>query len=66
MLTCREASHLLSEGLDRPLRPWERLGLRIHLGICRGCSAAEGQLRILRKAMAALAGRPDERDAGRK
>ncbi len=53
MLTCREASRLVSEGLDRHL-PWtRRLSLRLHLMMCRGCSRfrrqVEGLDRLVRR-----------------
>jgi hypothetical protein len=59
MLSCREASHLLSDQMDRPLRPSERLTLRIHLAMCRSCSRAEEQLRFIRKAIVEFVERRD-------
>lgn len=47
MLTCKEAIRLVSEGLDREL-PWpRRLGLKMHLLMCRHCSAYNRQIRGL-------------------
>lgn len=66
MLSCREASRLQSDGLDRTLRPGERLALQFHLLMCRACSAADKQLGFLRKAMSGLAKRPGEGDSARK
>ena len=37
MLTCKQASQLLSQSLDRPLTRGERFRLRFHLLICRFC-----------------------------
>jgi len=54
MPSCREASRLLSDRLDRPLRFGERLGLHLHLAVCRACSRAEKQFDFLRKAMSEL------------
>jgi len=34
---CREASRLQSEALDQPLSLPQRLGLRLHLLICKWC-----------------------------
>jgi hypothetical protein len=62
MLSCHEASRLLSDRLDRRLRPWERLALRIHLAMCRGCSRADEQLRFLHKAMSVFARRRGKDD----
>ena len=47
MLTCKEAIRLVSEGLDRNL-PWsKRLAMKMHLLMCRHCSAYSRQLRGL-------------------
>lgn len=59
MLSCQEASRLLSDRLDRPLPPRERLALRLHLAMCRGCSRAAEQLQFIRKAMALFGNRRD-------
>ena len=37
MLSCREATRLVSEKLDRDLSFWRRLGLHLHVFMCRGC-----------------------------
>ena len=37
-LTCKEATGLISQALDRQLSRWERLILRLHLLICDACS----------------------------
>ncbi|HUG76154.1 MAG TPA: zf-HC2 domain-containing protein [Burkholderiales bacterium] len=54
MLNCREVSALLSDQLDRRLSLRERIGLRLHLAMCRACGRVEGQLRFLREAMCGL------------
>lgn len=54
MLTCRQATRLMSEGMDRPLRPGERLQLRLHLAFCRGCRAFKRQTAFLRRASRAF------------
>jgi len=56
-ITCRQASHLVSEQQDRPLSWSERASLRVHLGICAGCVRISGQMDFLRRAMARYAGR---------
>jgi len=48
MLTCKEATALMSQGLDRKLTFAERFGLRLHVLICRGCRATERHLEFLR------------------
>ena len=55
MLSCKEVTRLVSQGLDRRLGFGERLRLRIHLAICDGCANFRRQMLFLRKAMARLA-----------
>lgn len=55
MLSCKEATHLVSQGLDRRLGLAERVRLRLHLAICDGCSNFRKQMAFLRKAMRRLA-----------
>ncbi len=51
MMTCKEASRLISEGQERPMKLMERWGLRIHLWICDNCRRFERQVRFLRQAL---------------
>ena len=55
ILSCKEATPLVSQGLDRRLGFVERLALRLHLAICNGCSNFSKQVAFLRKAMRRLA-----------
>ena len=55
ILSCKEATHLVSQGLDRRLGLAERLALRLHLAICNGCTNFSKQVQFLRKAMRRLA-----------
>jgi hypothetical protein len=55
ILSCKEATQLVSQGLDRRLGLAERLALRLHLAICDGCSHFRKQVLFLRKAMRRLA-----------
>jgi hypothetical protein len=48
--SCREATRLQSEALDRPLPLRQRIGLRIHLVLCRWCKRYGKQIRFLRSA----------------
>ena len=57
-LTCKEASRLVSEGLDRRLGGWDRVRVRLHLAICEGCTNFKKQMLFLRKALARLADQP--------
>ena len=63
MLSCREATRLVSQGLDRELALGERIALRVHLAICTGCRNVDRQLSFLRRAIRRLPER--EREAGR-
>lgn len=49
MLTCKEATRLSSEALDRALTLRERLSLRMHIMMCSGCTNFETQMQHLRK-----------------
>jgi hypothetical protein len=44
MLTCKEASLLMSRARDRRLTWRERVGVRLHLWICEQCRRFETQL----------------------
>jgi hypothetical protein len=46
-LPCEESSRLISESLDRPLTRSERIALRVHTFLCRGCRLVQQQLRAL-------------------
>jgi len=50
-LNCREVTHLLLEGEDRPLSGGERLRLRFHMLICAACPRFVKQLALMRSAM---------------
>ncbi len=54
MLTCKEASELVSQSYERHLSWGERLGLRLHLAICAACTQFARQLRLLRAAARAF------------
>lgn len=44
MLSCKQASELVSQSLDRPLTMRERLSVRFHLLICAACARFSRQL----------------------
>lgn len=58
MLTCHQATRLVSEQQERPLTRWEHWGLRLHLWICTSCRRFSRQLQLLRRALHEL-GRSD-------
>ena len=57
ILTCKEATRLVSQGLDRRLGFGERLRLRLHLAICDGCRNFKVQMWVLRKAAQRIGGK---------
>lgn len=54
MLSCRETTRLVSQGLDRELAFGERVALRLHLAICLGCRRAQRQMAFVRRAVREL------------
>jgi hypothetical protein len=51
MRTCKEVTRLISESLDRDLPLRERIGLRMHLIMCKFCSRYEKQTLMIRDAI---------------
>lgn len=51
MITCKQASQLVSERQDRMLNWRERLALRLHLWICTNCQRFERQLTYIKQAL---------------
>ena len=54
VISCKEASRLLSQARDRRLGWVEGLKLRAHLALCDFCTRFEEQLRFMREAMRRL------------
>lgn len=50
-MDCKRASQLIAQGMDRPLRWRERLGLYAHLAFCGMCRRFFRQLRLMRTAV---------------
>jgi len=50
-MSCKQASRLASQALDRPLTRRERFAMWLHLSICDPCSQFVAQLRLLRTAL---------------
>jgi predicted anti-sigma-YlaC factor YlaD len=55
MLSCKQVTRLVSQGLEREMSFTERVRLRVHLAICDGCTNFSQQIAFLRKATAKLA-----------
>lgn len=67
MLSCKEVTHLLSEGQDRKLFLRERFALEMHLAMCKGCTNFRKQMDFLRTACRRYAGKAidDRHESGR-
>jgi len=50
MLSCKEATRMMSEAQDRPLTVGERVNLELHLAMCKGCRNFKQQMSFLREA----------------
>jgi predicted anti-sigma-YlaC factor YlaD len=55
LISCKETTRLVSQGLDRELAFGERVALRVHLAYCIGCRRARRQMAFLRRAVRRLA-----------
>ena len=55
MISCKEVTQIVSQRQDRALGFGERLSLRVHFALCKGCRNVEQQLDFLRRAVALLA-----------
>ena len=51
MISCKDASRLVSRREDAHLGFWDRITLRLHLSVCAACTRFERQIRFLRTAM---------------
>lgn len=57
MISCKEASRLASQQLERTLTPYEQLQFRMHLAICVGCRRMTRQFRFMHEALGSWLGR---------
>jgi predicted anti-sigma-YlaC factor YlaD len=57
MLTCKQATRIMSEKLDRELSRAEKLSLGFHLTICKGCRNYDKQMGIIHQACQHVSGR---------
>jgi predicted anti-sigma-YlaC factor YlaD len=49
--SCRQATRLMLQELDRELSAAERAALQLHLGICAACRTFSKQADLMRQAM---------------
>lgn len=59
MLSCKEASHLASKDMDVKLSWRERMGLMLHLSMCRLCRRYLSDLKQMRLLMTRLGKQED-------
>ena len=59
-INCKEASRLMSQGLDRKLGLGERTALRFHLYLCTACSRVKRQFDFLHGTAAQFPGPEDD------
>lgn len=64
-LTCKEASRLISNGLDTRLTLAQRTSLRLHLALCDACNKVKMQFEFMRRALSAYS-RSEDRDDERR
>jgi len=50
MYSCEQAARLSSKAMEQPLAPTERMLLRMHLMMCKGCTSFAQQIEFLRRA----------------
>ena len=60
LLSCKETTRLLSQGEDRKLAFGERIALRVHFAICKGCRNVNAQFKFLRSTVRSLSRDGDE------
>jgi Putative zinc-finger len=51
IISCKDASRLVSQQQDAGLSAWQRVTLRLHLSVCAACTRFERQIHFLRAAM---------------
>lgn len=56
MLSCKQATHIMSQQQDRTLSWRERLNLKMHLLLCSGCRQFDRQMDLIRQAMRRFSG----------
>ena len=60
-ITCKEASRLLSLGLDQKLTIAQRAALHLHLTLCDACTRVKTQFDFIRRALSSYSAPDDDR-----
>jgi len=55
MFSCKDVTRLVSESMDHSLPLGKRIGVRVHLLMCKFCARYERQLIVIREAVRHLA-----------
>lgn len=63
MLSCKEVSERASALIDKDLPLWEVMQLRLHLAMCKGCSAFLRQMKITRALTSVTPAAPEDEAA---
>ncbi len=63
MLNCKDVTRLISRSMDASLPLGERIGVRIHLLMCKFCARYERQLLQIRETIRSLAAAGDRFEA---
>lgn len=59
MISCKDATRLISQSMDTSLPVGKRIWVRIHLLTCKFCTRYERQLLLIRETLRRLAGTAD-------
>jgi hypothetical protein len=59
MLSCKDVTQLLSESMDTSLPISKRVGMRLHLLMCKFCARYERQLLLIRETVRQIVGAED-------
>jgi hypothetical protein len=63
MISCQEASLLISQRLDQPIAMMDRLHLRVHFTMCKSCPTLQQKFEMLHWAAKRLTRPYQERDS---
>lgn len=58
MMNCKQATALMSQAQDRALSRRERIALRLHTLMCKGCNNYNKQLAFISETMKRFSKRP--------
>jgi len=61
MLTCKQVTRKISEEQDRQLSLGEKMGLKFHLMMCKGCRNYASQLEVISMACRHISGRDENK-----